>query len=86
MGRAFNAVLATSIHEQVNMRTAAYLEAAQRIADATALRRLTHRIEQALRSGSGQVLCSGQLDNGVGTNTLGPGRPTEAPTEQGDDR
>jgi HPt (histidine-containing phosphotransfer) domain-containing protein len=78
-------VLATSIHEQVNMRTAAYLEAVQRVADATALRRLAHRLEQALRSGSGQVLCSGQLDNGVGANTLRPGG-RQTPSEQGDDR
>ncbi len=40
MVKAFNEVLATSLREQVNMRTAAYLEAVQRVADATALRGL----------------------------------------------
>ena len=40
MVKAFSEVLATSIREQVNMRTAAYLEAVQRVADATALRGL----------------------------------------------
>ena len=40
MTRAFAATLAMSLREQVNMRTAAYLLAVQRVADATSVRGL----------------------------------------------
>ena len=40
MVKAFKDVLATSLREGVNMRTAAYLLAVQRVADATAMRGL----------------------------------------------
>jgi len=40
MTRAFADTLATSLREQVNMRTAAYLLAVQRVADATSARGL----------------------------------------------
>jgi glutamate dehydrogenase (NAD(P)+) len=40
MVKAFKDVLAMSLREGVNMRTAAYLLAVQRVADATAMRGL----------------------------------------------
>ena len=40
MTRAFASTLEASLREQVNMRTAAYLLAVQRVADATSVRGL----------------------------------------------
>jgi glutamate dehydrogenase (NAD(P)+) len=40
MVKAFNEVLDQAHHHEVNMRTGAYLNAVQRVADATAMRGL----------------------------------------------
>jgi len=46
MDKAFASTLDMSLREQVNMRTAAYLLAVQRVADATSVRGCTRRSPQ----------------------------------------